>query len=508
MIYDKAKRCFIFDNKAQAKPSALLFYDLPKLLSDGEEICPEVQMLAERLPHTEPEMFAEAYSDPDAKPHQSEAIDWVLRSHGTGILAYGMGLGKTFISIRSCLALGRQRALVVCPSHLKHNWAKEIEMWAAVDGAYHVCEGRDSAMSDRARFTIINRDILADNLDNLLKGTAFDQIIVDECHKCGGWGTAAYEALDTLCKQVRANNGGILLLTGTLFKNSPMDAHTALHLLDPKIPGGRGDFETRFDPIGHRKQEVMGLMRRGNAPRWLIGKKWAEIKKLEKDQGKNGDVAGLRWLLSQYAIRKKYSEVFPDDGKARKTKIISVDLELTERQRRLLASSAVMEEGKIEGELATVLRVVAEQKAPFVADHAEAWLDENEGKKLVIATWHIAARGIIKAALERFGVVEIQGTPKQKAKAEEAFRSDPEMRVCLINLESGGTGLNLVSASELIFSEVPWTSAAFEQVKARIDRIGQEAENIGYTVFLASDTPEGAKFGTVRKKSGLNDRYL
>ena len=348
MIYDKVKRCFIFDNKAQAKPSALLFYDLPKLLSEGEEICPEVQMLAERLPHTEPEnMFSSPYSDPDAKPHQSEAIGWVLRSHGTGILAYGMGLGKTFISIRSCLSLERNRVLVVCPSHLKHNWAKEIEMWAAVDGAYHVCEGRDSAMSDRARFTIINRDILADNLDNLLKGTAFDQIIVDECHKCGGWGTAAYEALDTLCKQVRANNGGILLLTGTLFKNSPMDAHTALHLLDPKIPGGRGDFETRFDPIGHRKQEVMGLMRRGNAPRWLIGKKWAEIKKLEKDQGKNGDVKGLRWLLSQYAIRKKYSEVFPDDGKTRKTKIISVDLELTERQRRLLASSAVMEEGKI-----------------------------------------------------------------------------------------------------------------------------------------------------------------
>ena len=507
MHYDKTKRCFIFDNKAQAKPCALLFYDLPKLLSPGEAICDEVQMLAERLPRTEPEnMFATGVNDPDAKPHQVEAIDWVLRSHGTGILAYGMGLGKTFISIRASLALGRRRVLVVCPSHLKHNWKNEIGMWTT-GCALHVCEGRKSEMSDDALFTIINCEILADNLPALLKCKAFDQLIVDECHKCGGWGTTAYKALDTLCRDVRLR-GGILLMTGTLFKNSPMDAHTALHLLDPKIPGGRGDFETRFDPIGHRKQEVMGLMRRGNTPRWLIGKKWAEIKKLEKEQGKNGDVAGLRWLLSQYAIRKKYCDVFPDDGKTRATKFVTVDLELTERQRRLLSSSAVMEEGRIEGELATVLRVVAEKKAPFVADHAEAWLEEHEGRKLVIATWHIAAREIIKTALERFGVAEIQGTPKQKAKAETAFKDDPLVRVCIINLESGGTGLNLVSASELFFSEIPWTAAAFNQIKARIDRIGQEADSIGYTVFLAADTPEGAKFGTVRKKSTLNDRYL
>lgn len=509
MHYDTSKRCFIYDNKAQAKPCALLFYDLPKLLSDGEEICPEVEMLAASLPHTDPELF-QSFADDDAKPHQIEAIEWCLRSHGTGILAYDMGLGKTFIGIRVCIALQRRRILVVCPSHLKHNWQNEIAMWAK--GCYtHICEGRDSAMPPAMQipvFTVVNRDILNDNLDALLAGAPFDQIVVDECHKCGGWGTGAYTALDKLFKAVRKVKGGILLMTGTLFKNSPMDAHSALHLLDPKIPGGRGDFELRFDPLGHRKQEVMGLMKRGNAPQWLIEKKWAEIKELEKDRGKNGDVAALRWLLAQYAIRKKYSEVFPEDGKTRTTKFVSVNLELTERQRRLLASTAVMEEGKVEGELATVLRVVAEKKAPFVADHAEEWLENHEDKKLVIATWHVEARNIIRTALERFGVVEIQGTSKQKAKAETAFRENPDIRVCIINLETGGTGLNLVSADELYFSEVPWTGAAFDQVKSRIDRMGQESDTLSYTVFIAADTPEGAKFGTVKKKLGMNDRYM
>jgi len=505
MHYDKTKRRFIFQNKAALPASAMLFYDLPKLLADDENVCDEVTAFAETLPQLDASLFIH-YEDPDAKPHQIEAIEWVLRYSGTGILAYGMGLGKTFIAIRACRALNRKRVLIVCEPHLKNNWSKEVKMWWP-EADCHICEGRKSLMPDRARFVVINRDILPYNLEALQR-LGIDQMVIDECHKCGAWGTTSYKTVDTVCKDVRAAKGGVLLMTGTLFKNSPMDAHSALHLLNPLIPGPRGVFELRFDPIGHRRQEVQGLMQRRSAPRWLIGQKWAEIKKLEKEQGKNGDVEGLRWMLAQYAIRKRYSDVFPDDGKTRETKFISVDLELTERQRRMLVNSVVLEDEQMKSELSSLLRIVAERKAPYVADYAESWLEENEGKKIVIAGWHISAREIIKTALSRFGVVEIGGTRQRKAKAEEAFANDPNMRVCILNLDSGGTGLNLVSASDLIFSEVPWTSAAFEQVKARIDRMGQKADAIRYSVFIAADTPEGAKFGTVKRKSRLNDLYL
>ena len=505
MIYDTKKRRFIFQNKAEVSPSAILFYDLPHLLSPGEDICPEVQMLAERLPQAVAQSWFQPATDTEALPHQADGIGWLVQRKGTGIIAYGMGLGKTFIAIRTCVAIRRQRVLVVCPSHLKHNWRKEIQMWEPTSTC-HVCEGRDSLMAP-ARFTIINRDILADNLPALLK-QGFDQIVVDECHKVGGWGTGAYKALDALCKATREAGGGVLLMTGTLFKNSPMDAHTALHLLDPRIPGGREAFQIRFDPIGKKREEVKGLMMRKSAPRWLIGKKWAEIKKLEKERGKNGDVEGLRWLLAQYAIRKSYHDVFPDDGKTRETKFVSVDIELTDNQKRILANRGVDDDGVVKGELATVLRVVAERKAPFVADYAEAWLEEHDDKKLIIGTHHVEARKIIVAALERFGVVEIAGTPAQKTKAETAFRENPDNRVCIVNIEAGGTGLNLVSASDMFLSEVPWTSAAFDQFKARMDRIGQEADKLCYTVFIAAGTPEGAKFGVLRKKQVLNSRYL
>lgn len=506
MIYDKSRHLFIFENKAEVKPNALLFYDLPHLLSIDEEPCSEVALLAQKLPHVTNTLTVPEKCHQGAKSHQIEPIDWVVARDMTGIVAYGMGLGKTFIGIRSCIAYKRKRVLVVCPAHLKRNWYKEITKWG-FGATCHICEGRNSDMSDTAVFTIINRDILNNNLDKLLT-QGFDQIMVDECHKCGNWGTGAYKALDKLCKAVRKNKGGILLLTGTLFKNTPMDAHTALHLLDPHIPGPRSRFQARFDPIGKRREEVLGWQRRKSAPRWLIGKKWAEIKALEKERGKNGDVEALRWLLQQYAIRKRYCDVFPDDGKTRHTDFRAVDLTLTAHQREILGKGAMMDGDKINSDLVTVLRLVAEQKAPFVADYAESWLEEHEEEKLVIATWHIKAREIIKKELEKYGVVEIKGTPKQKDKAETKFREDPDTRVCLLNLESGGTGLNLVSASTFIFSEVPWTGASYDQLKARIDRIGQEADSINYVVFLAADTPEGAKFGTLKKKSGLNDRYM
>jgi SNF2 family DNA or RNA helicase len=359
MIYDTKKRRFIFQNKAAVPPSAILFYDLPALLSPGEDICPEVSMLAEKLP----QMTATGANNccAGALRHQIEAIGWAAGMRGTGIVAYSMGLGKTFIAIRTCEGINRKKVLIVCPSHLKHNWRNEIGLWQPCDSA-HICEGRVSALSNGDRFTIINRDILADNLPALLK-QGFDQIVVDECHKVGGWGTGAYKALDTLCKATRERSGGILLMTGTL--NSPMDAHTALHLLDPKIPGSREAFQIRFDPIGKKREEVKGLMMRKSAPRWLIGKKWAEIKKLEKERGKNGDVEGLRWLLAQYAIRKSYHDVFPDDSKTRETKFVSVDLDLTDNQKRILANRGVDDDGAVKGELATVLRVVAEAQGPL-----------------------------------------------------------------------------------------------------------------------------------------------
>lgn len=506
MTYDRAKRCFVFANKAEVRPTAMVFYDLPALLSPGEEICEELAKFAESLPRGASET-CHIPAIEGALPHQVYPVLWLLSRKLTGIIAYGMGLGKTFIACRACDLYGRRRVLVVCPPHLKANWRNEITMWLPGTEA-HVCAGRESDMSETAEFTVCSCNLLADNLAALRK-QGFDQIVVDEVHKCGGWGTASYKALDALCADVRKRLGGVLLMSGTLFKNSPMDAHTALNLLDPRIPGPRAAFELRFDPVGALKKEVVGLMARRNAPRWLIAQKWAEIKKREKEAGRHGDVEGLRWLLSQYAIRKTYAEVFPEDGKSRETKFVNVDLELTDRQRRILEKGAVDDcDGRPDGDLATVLRVVAERKAPFVADWAENWLEEHEGEKLVIATWHIDAREIIKKALERYGVVEIAGSPKQKEKAERLFADVPENRVCVLNLDSGGTGLNLVSASCMIFSEVPWTSAAYEQVKARIDRIGQTAVVLSYVVFLASGTPEGAKFGTMRKKAGLNDRYL
>ena len=75
MIYDTKKRRFIFQNKAEVPPSAILFYDLPHLLSPGEDICPEATLLAERLPQWGLASLEYGW-DLGALPHQLEAIRW------------------------------------------------------------------------------------------------------------------------------------------------------------------------------------------------------------------------------------------------------------------------------------------------------------------------------------------------------------------------------------------------------------------------------------------------
>src|SRR5204863_2173111 len=66
-------------------------------------------------------------------PYQLEGIAFLMPRH-SALLADEMGLGKTaqaILSLRLLFHQGQiQRALVVCPKPLMHNWARELKMWA------------------------------------------------------------------------------------------------------------------------------------------------------------------------------------------------------------------------------------------------------------------------------------------------------------------------------------------------------------------------------------------
>ena len=78
---------------------------------------------------------------------------------------------------------------------------------------------------------------------------------------------------------------------------------------------------------------------------------------------------------------------------------------------------------------------------------------------------------------------------KQRIQRVEEFNNDKSIKVFLISLKAGGTGLNLTSASTVIHFDPWWNPAVEDQATDRAHRIGQK--NVVEVIkLIAKDTIE------------------
>ncbi|KAL8856871.1 MAG: hypothetical protein Q9178_006588 [Gyalolechia marmorata] len=75
----------------------------------------------------------------------------------------------------------------------------------------------------------------------------------------------------------------------------------------------------------------------------------------------------------------------------------------------------------------------------------------------------------------------------EREKAINEFKQDPECRIMIASLKTGGVGLNLTMASKVICVDLWWNSSVEQQAFCRVFRIGQESETF-ITRFVAKNT--------------------
>ncbi len=360
-----------------------------------------------------------------------------------------MGLGKTIQAIGALRVLLRDAAadpaLIVVPAGLVLQWRRQLRDWAP-ELTLATCIG---APEDRRQRWRSNVQVFLTSFDALRADAVlpapfgprrrmWQVVVVDEAQRIKN----AHTVVAATVKALPRRRGWAL--TGTPLENSPDDAVSILDFVAPGL----------YDP--------------------------AEM------------IAGLRRALSVVQLRRRRRDVLPELPP--KT-VYELAPALLPCQRA--AYSAAHRDGLVwlrtlgaELRVTHVLELILRLKQICNAcprTGASAKLEDLRrrldavaaaGEKALVFTQFVAApfgAETIAHALAPLGPVLLTGRMSSAARddALTVFATDPDRRVLVASLRTGGVGLNLTAASVVFHFDRWWNPAIETQAEDRAHRIGQ-----------------------------------
>ena len=91
---------------------------------------------------------------------------------------------------------------------------------------------------------------------------------------------------------------------------------------------------------------------------------------------------------------------------------------------------------------------------------------------------------------------------KAKQRSVDAFQNDDNTRLIILNYRSGGTGLTLTAASNVLFVEFPWTYSDCCQAEDGAHRNGQK-NAVTCTYLLGSNTIDEYMYNIIQTKKDI-----
>ena len=350
---------------------------------------------------------------------------------------------------------------------------KNIEMLVKVDNVCPKCKGPIKGLYDK---------------DKKLK----------PCPACG-WRKGeltpvryAYKLDEWLASKSMKN---VCFTTGTPILNSPLDIYALLHLCDPMLFARKTQFLETFCITNHHSGKVEFRDGQLDNLRPLIAGRF--IARTREDAGivlptqrkhiVRVDLDEHKYT-KQYKIVRQLSEraqIMLDSGESM---TIMHLIALITRKRQANVWPAGIELKDNEGNVVfSVGQEVREScKLDVVVD--QILQIHAEGRRQVVFSQFTTALQGLFDMLEEAGlsVALLTGATPRNLRDEIknnfylAKNEEPKWDIVLCNYKTGGTGLNLTSATATHIIDEEWNPGKRDQAYARTDRIGQELENDVY----------------------------
>lgn len=501
--YDIKQSCWRIDKDDRLIMSAFCEYAKRRfIVSDVIHLSDpsEAEGIADRMPTLSypHNLLLEPYD------YQKKGIQYMI-THKRTFNCDDMGLGKTFQTIAAVDIAKSYPCLVVCPASMKITWQREFKRFTGKNAVILDNENKDKwqyyAYTRTCKIFITNYEsvkkffvigcktkrITAKNLiiDERIK--IFQSVVIDECHRCKDASTLWSKYLEAMCK----GKEYVYMLTGTPIVTSNKDLVQQLKIMGRMDDfGGAALFKERYcspdvdyerlAELNYRLWETCYFRRDKSLvlkelPEKIRQYNVLEISNRQEYEKAEGDLI---------AYLQKYREA--DDGELQKAIRGYVIVQINVLRQ-------ITAEGKMQEAIKSIHDIV------------------DAGKKLIV---FVAHKSVVKAIKREFkGMVKVTGddTPEQKQKAIDAFQNNSDCNLIVVNIKSGGVGITLTAASNILFLEFPWTAADCDQCECRAHRNGQKSV-VTCTYLLGRDTFDEKMYSIIQREreqagvvTGAND---
>ncbi len=405
-----------------------------------------------------------------------------------GCLADDMGLGKT-IQIISLLKMVKDKtpkkeryaSIVVVPTSLIFNWQDELNKFCP-SLKYKVVYGpnREKTIADFDKYDLIltTYGTLMNDIE-VLKDYRFKYAILDESQNIKNPSSKRYKAVRLL------NATNRLVLTGTPIENNTFDLFAQFNFINPGYLGSPADFKANYsEPIDKNKdQKRAEELQKLVAPFLLRRTKEQVATELPpKIESVMYCEMGAAQRVVYDAYRNKYRDYLmgkiETDGIGKSKMYV---LEGLTKLRQICDSPALIPDEDLSDtdsiKIKELLKVVTEKTGKH---------------KVLIFSQFVTMLDLIRTELTNNNIAHeyLTGQTRNRQERVDNFQNNDDIRVFLISLKAGGTGLNLTAADYVYIVDPWWNPAVESQAIDRCYRIGQDKHVFAYKMICKNTIEE------------------
>ena len=447
----------------------------------------------------------------DLREYQKNGFQWLqtLEKYNLGgILADDMGLGKTIQVIALLQKYNEETenalpSIVIAPSSLTLNWKNEVNKFAPTLNTLVIngnLELRKEKIKNIKKYNLIitSYDLLKRDLELYEKeNIVFKYSIADEAQYIKNSNTQNAKALKSINSETK------FALTGTPIENSLAELWSIFDYIMPEYLFKYKKFKQLYEIPIVKENDVESMKK-------------------------------LKMLIEPFILRRTKKEVLTELPE--KT-ITILNNEMEDEQQKIYlsylakAKQEAMQEIEINGvekshikilALLTRLRQICCHPGLFLEDYnqdssklkqcIEIIKDGIEaGHKILLFSGYTSMFEIIEKELlkEDINYYKLTGKTNVSERVElvEDFNQNENVKVFLISLKAGGTGLNLTGADMVIHYDPWWNISAENQATDRAYRIGQK-HNVQVYKLITKNSIEEKIYELQKKKSKLINNVL